>query len=930
MLLLIDNCTLLQLVYSEGYSQQLVALENFVNAGNVSIITHELVIEEWKKHKEEDKSRKLKKLLKPKAIPDLETISFLPSPVVTTTTHLDSQFEQVDKLLRDAKILTTPPAITNEFAERYKNGLAPFHNKKDSLNDWEIIGSAGHYCVINNIPRLYFASSNHTDFASKIDIEKTIHPDIQNRFPEVVISYFRDLGVFLKDLNTVILPQKYLAYNLVRNEKYSYKASVKKNDLDSLYYLFKDTYEELSFIPPYILTRYHPFAEPVKSYCHFGLFTISYVRDSLVSLFENIEINGPGKFEIIHETAFFGIKDYREKLEYVLLRLTNNLIFNLEASTSRNRVSVHYTDGTFCECVKCSYQRLEFLKCLQILPQPLSSIEEKFKNAYFHYQFGNYNAAARLYIDLQQEALDNNKFIIYYLCFYNLRHLARFLDNPFLTVELTPQELLMIKEIDPIEECTKLKARTDYDLLTFIADGDFFKGAFESISEIVIQIDDSYYSHLNGGHSTNSHIWNLIQKFAELDTFINNNFVIYDAYSNFERLFELVIKGLFASHAMNGTQNSALEKFDDYLIGKIIFYADKKNIFKYFNRYKLKSLAYGSKRNSKDSFINLAKNLLSNEKEMKSTFALSADKGNSYFYTKYNKIFDNLMAMAAVLNLTEYELNRFGNCLYQFIKTEKSLNHTGSESITSFISSKGKFLKRKLLDKLTDFFLKNIDTYEGNVLEAFVKCYPDNTVEFFAYDSIIDRLRNESIHYNKEADIRLLAVIHLKVIPEDKVIIAKAMMAQLKAKPDFRLFYLCVIQDIIKLNRKMLLAYLDEIEIKPTEPTLRTVLTGWSDKYNRRLDDLVNICFKFNINTKSKTFIGLAAIDTYYRWLFDMEGFDYAYFNFNWPNHYKTKFYYERMAKSKKLKKAIINYLRSNSHPELEKTLIRISFYANT
>jgi hypothetical protein len=134
---------------------------------------------------------------------------------------------------------------------------------------------------------------------------------------------------------------------------------------------------------------------------------------------------------------------------------------------------------------------------------------------------------------------------------------------------------------------------------------------------------------------------------------------------------------------------------------------------------------------------------------------------------------------------------------------------------------------------------------------------------------------------------------------------------------------------VLQLDKKILFKCLNDVELKAQGPTLKTFFTGYPEEYNRRLDDLINICFKFKINTKAKRFDRFRRISEYYNWLLNMDKFNYDDFDFNWPNHYKTRFYYERMAGSPNLKKAIINFLRSNSHPELEETLIRISFYSN-
>src|SRR3954471_15466389 len=153
--------------------------------------------------------------------------------------------------------------------------------------------------------------------------------------------------------------------------------------------------------------------------------------------------------------------------------------------------------------------------------------------------------------------------------------------------ERVDQEVVnRLEKIDPLEEAVKLKTHTDYNLLSYIATNEFFSIAFQAIKKVVDDIKEHYRSQLFGGSSSNQHIWELSTKFAQLETFLNENFIIYDNYSNFNRLFDTVLDGLFASYAISENQNDRLEYFDDYWVGKCILYGDEKLIRKLAYIYK--------------------------------------------------------------------------------------------------------------------------------------------------------------------------------------------------------------------------------------------------------------------------------------------------------------------------------------------------------
>lgn len=923
--LLIDNCTLIRLVHSEAYGQYLIELVNQVQSGHITILTHDLIIEEWQKHKAGNKKRIVKKLAKQHQLPAKAGGELLPAPM--TVDHIDIQYQQIDRLLQNALCLHTPEQINIEFAERYRKRLAPFHNKLNSQNDWEVIGSAGLYCELNGILQLYFVSWNDGEFADPEEKEKTIHPDLQQRFPRVKLCYFREMSDFLAQLAQLVLPDHLLSFNIVRNEKFSYKASVRKHELDSLYHLLKNTYEEVAFVPPHILKKYHPFAKPVGGYTFFSLFAMNHVRLELVELFEGVEITEES-FRIIKPELFTGIRDPGEKLEYVLLRLTNNLVFRLNSDSGDKTVSIRYHGSGRCDCFRCAYHRLEWHHSLAELAKPQQHLHERLKKAYFLYQFGSYSAAVSEMLDLREEAKQQKKFIWYFTCQYNLHHLSFLLGNVFYPHTLSPEQLAELKAIDPIEECVKLKSHTDYDLLAYIADGAFFKASFDTIVQEVTHIEDSYYSFLRGGWSSDSHVQLLIVEFAELEGFMNRNFIVYDAYSNWDRLNEQLVKGLFASHAMRGSENSALQTFDDYLVSALVFYGEAKTIYKYFNRYLLKDIAY-EPTNRESGFLQLALTLFDHEKQLRDVLKTFADGKMGRFEHRYNKVFKNLMTVAALLEKRAFDIELFARHLLTFLETEEQLNHFGLESIGDFISRKGKYFSAKLRHGYLAYFLKTLTDRDPKNLEAILRTYPTGRIKEPHHRRILAYIFEKKLRGGYGNKLELLTLLTARSNPAQKQRTADMVKSRLDEQFEFSLFYRAVIFELIPLNRKQLLMLFDEIEFGKKRYTFRSISTGKEDEYLPRLDELLNICFKYNISLKLPQIRRMKDAGPYYSWLLDMEHFDYMDFPFEWVSRYRTDFYYQVMARSKKLKTAILEHLRTNSNPELERSLLKISFYAN-
>lgn len=926
MVLLIDNCSLLQLINAQGYGKFLLELNNHVDNGHITLITHETLLAEWEKHKQADRKRKEKSLQKqlgkPGVTPETQSLTL---PKINLD-HLDMQIEQIDNLLKKAEVIATPQIITYEFAERYKERLAPFHNKLNGINDWEIIGSACLHCENYGQKQLYFISSNFSDFAAPDHPLNKIHGDIQNRFPKVRINYFQFFRDFFKELDFSIVPHNLIPGNISKNEKFSHKSSMKKNDLDSLFFLFHDLYEELSFIPLHLLKDYYPFKEPGNDYTYYSLFCLYEVNSSLITLFEQIEFDKKNDIRIINDIYFTAIEDHENKLDYVLKKLTNNQIFNLEGKLNKKptRISVYYPKYEFCDCARCSFYRFDFLSALKKLIEPATSLYEKLKHAYIYYQLKEYSVSHKLLLEIRDEAYNSKKYIQYFISQYNLSHLSVFLSSPFYGGETPDQQVKDLKNIDPIEECVKLKSHTDYELLHYIAKGDFFSWAFQNISDFLEQIMLHYESQLHGGWSSNNHVWKLIEVFSNLESFVSNNFIMFEHYSNFDKLFDLVTKGILASHAMNKSQDGKYQEFDNNWVKKFVLYGSTKTILKYFQKFKLRDLKYKNDTQG-TNFMNLAQNLLNDRSIFIETFSEKVNEDNDFTSTSLDKYIENIITMAGLINLDDHDVNEFGVILLEFIKTNH-IDHITLNAITQFIARKGESLEQPLLIQYVDHYLRPSEIHSDNILAflfSYLKQRPPHLQILKMITESLNRNKNGRMPLNHE----LFAQLYEKANSEEKVAISQLINEYLDNKFDLQVYHICLMRAFIPFDKKVLLDQLAKID--PSIKNNGRRFFGEKEFHNRNLNALINICFKYNINTKTKKFHKFWEVHPYYKWLLNMDEFDYKDFDTEWASAYGTYYYFREMSKSKKLISYLIKYLEKSSNPLLEDTFVRINMHKN-
>jgi hypothetical protein len=453
---------------------------------------HNNIIEEWERHKvkwRKDIERKLNFINKNSS--DSENLPILFN---NPKQHLEEQLSSIDEMLENGIRIDTPEGIKNESYERLKQRIAPFHNKTDSINDWEIIGSAAIYCTNYNIPSLFFISFNHTDFGHESGEDKKLHSSLSSRFKEVNIIYIKNIADFFNDINSYNFQrQQILSYKILPNSKFSFESSLSNNVLDALDRMFNDTYKELGYIPLNILRNLYPFSTSKKSKVYSDLFRLSNVNVELVHFFKNVKIQKNGKIIFKEPLEVKGIRDYEKKTRESLRNLRRNIIYYLDEHTSREEAEIEYHSNIKCDCYKCNYEKFNFYKALENL-EKCKSIDnkERLKMAYYHYKLGNLSSAISLYKEILPSAIQNKEFFIYLIANYNLKNIAPLLKNIFRNYSLNEKLSDELNEIDLYEIALQVKGHIDYNFAEFLVDESYFNWTFQKITELSNGIIEQY------------------------------------------------------------------------------------------------------------------------------------------------------------------------------------------------------------------------------------------------------------------------------------------------------------------------------------------------------------------------------------------------------------------------------------------------------
>ena len=700
-----------------------------------------------------------------------------------------------------------------------------------------------------------------------------------------------------------------------------------KTQLEQLYDYILVKFKEVNNVPIHLLTRSYPFKKEDSFFPYYSVFSLSTDNEELFEFFESIKIEKNGELIFTKKELIKGVKKHKEKTKTVLTKLSENLIFNLESKKSHKRINIHYRKDLKCDCVVCKFLRFEFSEVFKMLSTIPGNLDEKYKLAYVQYQIGNFLEAEKLYSMSNDQSKSKQLNIWQFIAQYNLSKLSIFIRDRYWGENAQDALVDKLNKINLDESFQKLKNTDNEKLLNWIKSNSFYSKSRDRIQNIVTKIQEHYYSQLHGDWSSNNHIWELINAYAEIDVFINNNYIIYDRFREFNELSEVFIEGLFASHAIDKTQNSRLASFDDWLVKKIVFYGKAERILKHFERYGLKEITYKQTSVEGDSFMELLLRFLDGYTKTRRAFNQYCEKNNRYFWDRYNSIFSNLMVMAGISDLKKAQVNEIAGKLLKFLETKKSIYPYNVKYTRFFINWKGNLINKSTLKKFLLITLNNGKLHGKDFIETV-------SVQIKRHHGEIKLSANDFTSFEKMAfgtcpkckrrhSANFMVYLY-EVIGDEKTRdkIKLGIEESLMNKYSTELYYLSAIFGILEAKGDFFEQFIQASKPAPNQVSIGSIFTMQDAIRHPNLNMLINLCYKYDIDLGKKKFEDFKGIDAYYDWLLDMKDFDYSLFNPKWVSEYQTQHYFKEIRKYKIIQEKVCEYLKDNRDPELERDYI--------
>lgn len=693
--------------------------------------------------------------------------------------------------------------------------------------------------------------------------------------------------------------------------------------LQQLFDLMEYLYEEVQYLPVHLLSQYYPFKLTKGQSCFYQQFKLYSENDDLVAMLDSIKVQADGTINFTNSIYIEGVLDYEQKAIAILAKLSHNHIYSIVSEKTRKEVSTRYFTHGNCDCVACCYNRLDIPGTIKKLQVPTdNSLDDQLKTAYLHYELGNYIRAAEAFQGIGKQAANGSKKTLFLITQFNLIKLGKLIKSYYYDHD-TIKDGKTLMDINLDSAVYSAPNRSHHrKLFNYIKETRFYSDSAYEIHTSLSKLRNEYQSFIAGRKFSTLSYDQLLNGFAQLNSFIRGNRIVYDHYSEYILQMHEFTEGIFIALALREAGSKVISEFNDYHIQRLIFDGDHTVIWRYFNKYLFKSIPY-----KEGNFFLIISNLLANHHLVDDAYKAYSPEESSSWRRRYTGIFANCLCLASIIEMEDKRVEAITRELIDCYAKADLPGPDAYVQVNSFFSSRRGQLSTDMIIDLINFFLPYKDSYLEKLLGVFTAELKTrkHTIALSArqrkllFDYALGEGRKELYYFNT------LAFFHPVANTSLKNEIEKEIVAQLRADFDAYHYYHAVIKDTLPfVDSEFLKQFIDSIYPDPNKHSFRNSFYG--PQYNEYplFDMFFNLIFKFGLQPKEITDKKLEGFSDYYDWLLDISGFDYGKFKISWLGLYPTKFYFQEFAKHVILRRTIEKYLQNNRDLQIERLYFEI------
>ena len=583
-----------------------------------------------------------------------------------------------------------------------------------------------------------------------------------------------------------------------------------KHIIDQLYNAKQYYFDELKEVGGYELKKFYPFNNDEEfNFSHFTLYTsipqINGLRDKLTGDFTEkrkfIEKYGKKYDELICFAKTNGIINISKVAmgQQKAIRLSNkkqNIKYGLDYLYDLKFVELH--------------KYIDKLKAKESDDATIMDLELPF----LLYRIGEFYESYLIYKRLANKFWKKEKYILYFLCQYNRRNMAREVEsqawfNSSLDFSTVKEIKDAVKKIDFEDVLSKIQVKS-IELNRILKNVYSFQNVHSELydSDVLLKkIKESNLNASNGGTSMNSFVQDLFSQVYQLWSFTNFNYIVSEHYTDHKIVYKKAFEGFIASHSIptvekesrTERQSSKLDKISIHHIYFIIFNADYKFITKVFNDYKVDHIKFDNK--SLESINEMIVNAIN-------SYRIS---NNNALQRTIEHSIQNLLLILSKTNISEEQVNTI---IEKIISNELIDITEFSKPIEWFVSLHSEKISVTNLESLFEFSItRSKRELPPDLINNIVKILSEEIRDFSITDkTIINSILNIDIGYGMN-NMYVFGSVYKYVSEDVQVEISRIINNRLMEHFDSFLLAMAY-RNEIQIEEKLILKFVNKI-IKP-------------------------------------------------------------------------------------------------------------------
>lgn len=627
-----------------------------------------------------------------------------------------------------------------------------------------------------------------------------------------------------------------------------------------------------------------------------------------------------------NETLYEFLKKANEESDSLLQFFLRHHLSTIRLTKGRNEFQISQTYKEPDNYV-VRFNSLRWSECFTYID---GTSTDSFQKAYVAYLLGELPAAYTINGKIFQEERKKHNRFTPIIASHNLGVLKKSIvhyyypSKPILE-KLIPKEL-------PDTDALARKSDLDPQSVKQLKDQEIIKFLSDFITDRSNNIINNYFATLRGTVSSNNTALTVRAAYADLCEFLDQNFICYNHFLEFNLLSEMFCEAMLAALAIPSS-SSHLSHINDWILITMILHGNPESIRNNYHKYSHYTLAYQSGKDEQERFDVFFCRFLDDYSSLVEVTSKRDENNMRLFWERHDNILANLFLFFAVLELPDEMIRPCINALEQFLCVQTRMHLRIYSYLKPVFDFRKKYISKKTAITLLRHFTSLPRYQDDSLIEAVVVCLDKDDLTNEEEKEIAGLLLNyaRELHTkeNRAGDpeipvIQLFSILRDTSIKEEITALIKERLA---SSFDNTVYYLATSYRVIDYNTDNLFntysRYIKD-HFKPHFFDRHGV--GGRTFHTSFLDAYLDLSFQDFVTPDAEMLGWIASLGPFYRWLIEMDNFDFSLFQPDWITMSHPSSFQKRIVGSAKTKTALQEYLKKNKDPRVEKAVIRQIF----